>query len=248
MKSLGGNTKLMKKINLQLVLNAIFAEAPLSSAEIARIYNLQRSTVANLVNELLDSGHIRVAGLGKPNRNGGKPPTLLELNPEHGYIIGLEILPAEIRMALMNFRSDILVQRRHYFEMPLNEDSIVHEIVQIVNTLLEEQQLAEYQILGMGLGISGLVDYSKGLVRYSIGLQLDEFPITEQLEPFFDFPIYVDNDANAAVLAEKWVGKAKQYTNIVYLSVNEEVTGLDVVWFLTVKYIVASPEAPANYR
>ncbi len=226
MKSLGGNTKLMKKINRQLVLNAVYAKAPISSADIARLYRFQRSTVTNIVNELLTEGYLRVAGIGTSNKTGGKPPTLLELNAQFGYIIGIELLPAEIRMVLMNFKTEILLKKRYYFDEELNDETIITEIVQLTKTLIKEQQLAPSKILGLGLGISGLVNYSEGRVRYSIGLHLDNFPIVKKLEVFFDFPIYVDNDANAAVLAEKWLGAAKMNSNIVYMSVNEEVTGI----------------------
>lgn len=226
MKSLGGNTKLMKEINRQLVLNAVYAKAPVSSAEIARLYKLQRSTVTNIVNGLLAEGYLRVAGMGQSQKSGGKPPTLLELNPEFGYIIGVELLPAEIRLVLMNFKTEILVKKRFYFKETFNSETLIAEIGRITRWLLEEQGLKENQILGMGLGISALVNYSEGIVRYSVGLHLEEFPLVQRLQLLFDFPVYLDNDANVAVLAEKWLGNARAYRNIVYMAVNEEVTGI----------------------
>ena len=168
-KSLGGNIKLMKQINRQLILNAIFRQPDQSSSDIARTYKLQRSTVTNIVNELIAEGHVRVSGIGSSTKGGGKPPTLLELNPEYGYVIGVEILPLEIRIILMNYKSDILYKKRYNYDTPLRENNLIAEIIKIVRRLLGKYKLKDKQIFGIGLGISGLVNYDKGLIYYSIG-------------------------------------------------------------------------------
>ncbi len=225
-KTYGGNTKLMKKINRQLILNAIFEKPDQSSADIARKYKLQRSTVTNIVNELIKEGHVRVSGVGQSTKGGGKPPTLLELNPEHGYIIGVEILPLEIRLILMNYKSDVLFRERYNYKQPLNKDTLIPQIVENIKKLKKEYKLKDKNILGMGLGISGLVNYDEGQIYYSMGLKVKNFPVVKRLKEHFKFPIYIDNDANVAAIAEQWFGKAKNLANIVFVSINEEVTGV----------------------
>ena len=73
--------------NRDLVLRTIFANTSISRAEVARVTNLTRTTVSDMVNGLLNEGLVEEVGRGESI--GGKTPILLSIAPDSRYLIGL---------------------------------------------------------------------------------------------------------------------------------------------------------------
>ena len=66
------------------------------------------ATVLYTLKSFSESGLIREAGLGNSTIQGGKPPQTWQLNPQYGYVIGMELLSSETRAILMNFSGEVL--------------------------------------------------------------------------------------------------------------------------------------------
>ena len=78
---------LVRKFNTAVVLNNIRHQAPLSRAEVAKNTGLNRSTVSQIINSLLESGLVQETILQTDRI--GRPGVLLELNPQGGFAIGI---------------------------------------------------------------------------------------------------------------------------------------------------------------
>lgn len=79
----------IKGKNLKSILLLLRRRPGLSRADLARLTGLQRSTVSNLVRELLEDSRVIETGRGSPGSSGGKPTILLALNPGRGYYVSL---------------------------------------------------------------------------------------------------------------------------------------------------------------
>lgn len=100
----------VREVNLSLALRLLHSQAPLSRAQLANLTGLNKSTVSSLVEELLERGLIHETGM---NQSGtGRPSTLLELNPQAGCVIGVELGVDFVAVVLTNFMSNIL-WRKH---------------------------------------------------------------------------------------------------------------------------------------
>lgn len=221
-----GDASLIKNINQQIVLNLIRSKGPIYGAELSKITKLQAATVSKIIKKLSEIGFIEIDSLGNSTHLGGKRPILWRITPDYGYIIGIEVLPFEIRGSLINLNSEIMVQQTNIQSPKLGKDTVVAAIKKMIEGLISAANVSKEKIIGAGLGVSGLVDSKNGIVRYSIGLELKDFPLKRQMEKLVKLPIVVANDANSAVLGEKWLGQGVEASHLVYITVNEEITGI----------------------
>lgn len=223
---LAANSQLIKNLNQQIVLNLIRQHQSISGADLAKITQLQPATISKILRTLSAMGLIHESGTGQSTRLGGKRPTLWRLKADCGYVIGIEVLPFELRGVLLDFTSTLIAQQTLTPAAPNRPENIAANIVQLVHALCQDAAVAMTNVIGMGLGISGLVDAEAGLVRYSIGLGMQDYPIRQELENRLGLRVLVDNDANAGAVASKWMGCGVNAQNLVYLTINESVTGI----------------------
>ena len=96
----------MRELNLSLVLRHIHNEAPVSRAQIAQATGLNKSTVSSLVDDLLKRQLVHETGMNSVGT--GRPARLLEINPQAGGIIGVELGVDFVAVVLTDFTGNIL--------------------------------------------------------------------------------------------------------------------------------------------
>src|SRR5512143_1309649 len=97
---LTGNQEKVRKVNKSIVLNTLRLHAPISRARVANLTGLNRGTVSNIVNALVDEGLVLESE--HDGSNVGRPPIALSLRPDGGAVIGLEIGVDFIEVLLTN--------------------------------------------------------------------------------------------------------------------------------------------------
>ncbi len=88
---------------------------------------------------------------------------------------------------------------------------IVADMGKLINDLIEKQGITVADIESVGIGSPGAV--KNGVVVFSNNLAWRNAPLTEELKKYINVPIYADNDANVAALAESSCGACKGYEN-----------------------------------
>jgi glucokinase len=101
------------------------------------------------------------------------------------------------------------------------EDQLVDLLVREVN----EGHDAEPGVAGVGLGIPATIDHDRGVAIAAVNLPIDDLPIRELAEGRTGLPIFVDNDANVAALAEHLYGAARGADNAVMLTIGTGIGG-----------------------
>jgi glucokinase-like ROK family protein len=212
-----GDQALVREINLAIVFNQLWTNAPLSRAQLAGLTGLNKTTISSLVHELLSKGFVREVGLRLSR--GGRPATLLELNPEAGCMIGVEIGVDFIFAILTDFRAEI--EWRHYesTESHLNYQTIVERAKGIIHDATYMADRLGRPLLGVGVGVPGLVDIDTGVVLFAPNLEWEDIPLREMLAQSLPVPILVDNDANLSGLGEYYFGVARGVENFIYITV-----------------------------
>lgn len=87
------------------------------------------------------------------------------------------------------------------------ETTIVENIKNLINELLEENNLNINQIESIGIASPGTI--SHGVIVKAGNLNLKDFKLVERLKEFFEIPIHMRNDGKCAALAEKVYGSMK---------------------------------------
>ncbi|HEX8560945.1 MAG TPA: ROK family transcriptional regulator [Pyrinomonadaceae bacterium] len=200
-KAQAARSSTIRDINRQFVLNYIRDREPISRADIARSTELQRSTVSTIVEELKEEGLIEEVGAGVST--GGRRPTLLRLRAAGATAIGVDVTPSATTIATSDLVGRVLSRER--FE---NSPRPVELAAQVIERL-REIAAREHQgaIAGVGVSLPGLVDTVSGRAIYIPYFRWRDWPIAEEIERATGLKARVDNDANAAALAELWFGR-----------------------------------------
>jgi predicted NBD/HSP70 family sugar kinase len=188
----------IRNINRQIVLNYIRERAPISRAEISHETALQRSTVSLIVDELKQQGFIdEVEG----ESSGGRPPILLRLRAAGAIAIGIDVGTTRTVVATSDLAGRVLERRE--FE---TDPKAKRTFVKIVEYSMEYLQ-REKEIEGIGISLPGLVDSETGIAHFVPHFKWRDWKIGKELQEATGLPVTVENDANAAALAELWFGR-----------------------------------------
>ena len=190
----------IRDINRQIVLNYIREREPISRAEIARETDLQRSTISAIVEALASEGLVEEVGAGEST--GGRRPTMLRLRTKEAIAIGVAITPTCTTVATSDLAGRI-VEQREFLTDP-DPDQTLKEVIALVR---EFSLKNKGSIEAVGVSLPGLVDPSTGTAVYVPYFKWRDIPIAKTISTAFGLPVIIDNDANAAALAELWFGR-----------------------------------------
>ena len=188
----------IRYINRQIVLNYIREKEPISRAEISHETALQRSTVSLIVDELKTRGLIyEIEG----ESTGGRPPTLLRLRAAGCMAIGIDVGTAQTTVAVADLVGRVI--ERDIFDT----DPDVTAQFRRLTSSLEKFIRNNDNIEGIGVSVPGLVDPETGAALFIPHFKWRNWSLAAELSAATNLPVTVDNDANAAALAELWLGR-----------------------------------------
>jgi predicted NBD/HSP70 family sugar kinase/predicted transcriptional regulator len=188
----------IRNINRQIVLNYVRERAPISRAEISHETALQRSTVSLIVEELKIQGFIEET---EGESTGGRPPTLLQLRAAEALAIGVDVGTARTVVGISDLVGRVLKKREFVTDPSLR--NTLKNIITHVTSFIEKEKGIE----GIGVSLPGLVDPESGNAIFVPCFKWSNWPVVEELKAATGLPVMVDNDANAAALAELWFGR-----------------------------------------
>lgn len=190
-----------KEHNRNLVLKTITDRESISRAEIARVTSLTRTTVSDIVADLIEGNLVSEIGIG--SSQGGKNPILLSLVEDSRYLIGLDLSPDEFLGAIFNLRGKIrfsVSQSVHNCSGNDALDAIFEILDRLVGTSFTP-------IVGIGVGTPGLVNTDEGVVVNAVNLDWQNLPLARLLQDRYHLPAYVLNDSQAAAMGEYSYGE-----------------------------------------
>jgi predicted NBD/HSP70 family sugar kinase len=190
----------IRNINRQIVLNYVREREPISRAEIARETALQRSTISTIVDELQAEGLVEEIGAGVST--GGRRPTLLRLRAVGAMAIGVDITPSLTTIATSDLAGRVLEQEQ--FATVSDYQKMIAHVIDRVRALSRRNKGI---IEGIGVSVPGLVDPETGKVIYIPYFKWRDLDIAQMISTATGLSVMIDNDANAAALAELWFGR-----------------------------------------
>lgn len=209
--------------NSTIVLNHLRMHSPLSRANLSAAVGLNRSTISNIIEELIDSCFVRETEF----QSGmiGRPGLLLEINPQGGAVIGIEIGYDFISIILANLMAENLWRQNVKIDHAKGSDEAVRSAEDLIQKALNIAVERGLRPLGIGLGICGVTDVAEGRLVYSPNLKWENIPFRKMWAERFNIPVFVENDANAAALGEHYFAGADKADNFIYLNIGTGITG-----------------------
>ena len=188
----------IRDINRQIVLNYVRERGPISRAEIAHETALQRSTVSLIVEDLRVDGLIEeVSG----ESTGGRPPILLSLRTADAVAIGVDIGTNRTIVATSDLAGRVL-EEESFVTDPDGEETM-RRVTDAARKLVRRNNDT---IEGIGVSLPGLVN-PDGTELFVPTFAWRDLPLAKALTEGTGLPVTMDNDANAAALAELWFGR-----------------------------------------
>lgn len=195
-----------------------FAERGISRAGLAENMGLTRAAVTIIINDLISNGVI--LNTERRSTASGRPPVVLEINPDQGLVAAVDIGAMHLSAALADFSARILEE----VEVPFRVDKGARECLQeadtILRQLLQKRGLSTAHLASVGVGVPGPVIAEKGIVMAPpIMPGWDRFPIRDTLEGQWGTLVTLNNDAELGALGEWAYGAGRGERNVAFIKV-----------------------------
>lgn len=200
------------------VLRLIWEERAISRADIARRTGLSRSTVSEIVSELLATGLVHEAGEGESS--GGRRPIVLEFQDDACVILGVDMGATHVSVAVTDLRGRVLAWENRPWPVQTDPDGTRALIAEFCRACLERWGGTPDRLVGIGIAVPCPVD-----PRHQDRFSTHVLPAWkgragfEALGAEFGVPLFIDNDANLGAVAERWWGAGRGFDDFTYIKV-----------------------------
>jgi N-acetylglucosamine repressor len=204
------------------ILNTIRNSGKLTKLEIANLLDINLTTISKFVNELCSSDGIVIES-GEELSTGGRKPKSYTINKSVGYIVGIDIGGYNIRVVITDMAGNVIKQLKISNDYSLVDKQLITEIIlKLISDIRNESGILKSNIFGIGMSVSGVIDYSEGKSIYCPNINgLNDFPIKKFMEDKTTIPVIVDDSSRCMAIAEKHFGAAKDYDNFLFVSLGK---------------------------
>jgi glucokinase len=139
------------------------------------------------------------------------------------YVIGVDIGGTNIRIAAVDYEGRILSEIKY----PNDASSECEYLIEnLLKSFRELAKILDGEPDGIGLGVAGIIKLQEGVISEAPNLpKFKDFNIKATLQRETKIPIFVDNDANAAALGEKWMGAGRGIADFCCLTLGTGIGG-----------------------
>ena len=199
----------LRRGNRSVLLTKLFTEGSCSRQELSRSTGLSQATVSNVTGELIADGVVAEAGL--VDSDGGRPRTLLRIDPAFGHVVGVDIGETKVKVERFDLGMRVVATAEHVLHSGGRDvDEVVSHVVEGIRAVLTDPGIdPEIDVLGVGIGVPGIVERGPRLFVNSQAAGWGAVPLVELVQAEIPLPLHVDNGAKTLGLAEMWFGTGK---------------------------------------
>jgi predicted NBD/HSP70 family sugar kinase len=216
------STGLTRDLNRAAIFKLIGSSGPIARAQIARQLGLSPATVTAVTRELLDQGLVRVVDRSQARR--GRPALLLEVVGGAAAAFGAKVAPDHVVGVRVDLEGEVLERFEASFDA--SAPDAVERLGDLLTGWLDEAS-STVPLLGVGLGVSGVVDSAQGTLDSPL-LGWRDVPLAGLLADRLGLPVYVDNDVNTLAVSERLHGRGRDVEHFVTVTIGRGV-GLGIV-------------------
>ena len=209
--------QLLRALNEQLLLQHIRQLGRCSRAELARVSGLSKPTVSLALANVERSGLVREAGqrTGVP----GRSAVLYEVRPEAGYVLGLDIGHQYLRGAVADLTGDVLA-RTALRTKASSASGRLAELIGLADELCAQAGIQRSAITQTVIGSPGVYDPRRNTIELAGELAGWGRPaVLTELREAFGEQLVVENDVDAAALAEREHGHGREAGTFAFVHV-----------------------------
>lgn len=190
----------------------------ISKSDLLASSGLTISTLTRVLDELVSIGVISESGLGAST--GGRRPILYQVRGEYGYAFGLDVSRVVSRLILLNLAGQTLETAEWDMTVDMTPERLIGEVVGRAREWIAAHGIPLDQIIGMGIGAVGPLDREAGIIEepeWFAAPGWQHVEIVRLIEEALHVPVLLDNGANAAIVAEAWANRGKDFRHMLYV-------------------------------
>lgn len=229
-----GQVQGLRNQNRRAILSVIRRLSRTARVDIARETGISAATVTSITADLVARGLVEEvlddagpeAGAG-PTR--GRPRVLLRIRPDAFLVGGAKISEDHITVTLMDFEGTEALH--HVAAMPRGSETaaqVVGYLCAATGAALGRMGRGMADLSCLGVGLPGFIDAGQGMVHWSPCFRSRDVRFGDLLETAFPCPVFLDNDANLAALAEQWFGYGRGLAEFLVVTIEHGV-GMGIV-------------------
>ncbi len=205
----------LRRVNRGVVLRQMFMEGPLNRMALAHLTGLSSGSVTNVTAALLEEGVISEVGLEESD--GGRPRVLLQVNPDFGAVIGVEVGETCTRVEAFDMRLQLVAAADVAMHPQHNETTVViDQIILAIEKLRARFGEEGRRLLGVGVAVPGIVaGYNDDSRVHAPNIGWRDVPLQGMVQARVGVPVFADNGAKALGQAEMWLGAGRGASNAV---------------------------------
>ena len=213
----GGQPRLLRAINERALLETLRRVGPSSRPQLARLAGLSKPTVSLALANLETAGLVRPVGPSTPSL--GRSAMLYEVDPTAGYVVGIDIGRAWIRIAAADLSGHI-VARRDERNRERSATALVRTVSEVAHSVVAAAGLTWEQVAHTVVGGPGVFDPDSDRLLLAPNLPGWSRPgVMSSLREALPPSVALDNDANLAAVGERSYGSGRDADTFVYVSI-----------------------------
>lgn len=210
---------LLRRMNAVTVLDALRVRGPATGSELMQDTGLSRPTVHAVCAELMRRGLVtEIEGRSPRTAQPGRRPRQYVFNARAGHVLGIDLGAKKVTVQLADLRGDAVSEQTYVFTHEhVRARTRLDGVRRTVGRVLEEAGVEPGAVRAVAMGVPAPVDNDGQVVaseEYLPGLPGRD--LRDVLSPY-GWTTHVDNDANLAVIGERWRGVAQGCDNVIEL-------------------------------
>jgi len=203
------------------ILELIRRNGPITRADISKVTDLNIVTVSNYINAYIEKNLVSEGGMEAST--GGRKPTLVKLNHDSAYAIGIDLGHMDANGAnMIGVVTDLsgrVITRIKKLRTKDTMDKVIEGSLELIDELIKKKGVDKNKIKGVGIGVGGVIDEHLGTVRDSTknGIRTSYVSIKGMIEQRFGFPSFIGNDATFASFGEKMHALPMDVQDVIYM-------------------------------
>ncbi|WP_312861575.1 ROK family transcriptional regulator [Segnochrobactrum spirostomi] len=222
----GANSAQLRQFNERAVLQYLRRLGEASKADLARAAGLTNNAIGMLIRELEELGLVRDLGKKREGRR-GQPATLLSLDPRGAFSIGVRLDRGRTEVVLCDFNGTLLARHSHEIVLPPPEEAleiVAGDVRHLITRLSDEDRprltgIGLAQPFNLGAWLRELELPRETFARW------DEVDFAAMLQDATGVEVFLENDGNAAAIAELLYGTGREEDDFLYLFIGPAIGG-----------------------
>lgn len=203
------------------ILQLIHAKPNISRIELSRHTCLSGAAISAIVRNLMDRG--LVVESGHNSSAFGRKPVSLSLRDDAGFLAGVDLGSFYTRIVVTDIRGTPVYKQESETGILDGRDSVLFRTLKAIREAIDHSGVPKHAFKGIGIGHSGVIDVSKGLVlsfpRPGQMAEWKNVPLRDILEQEFGVPCLLEDSVRAIATAEKHFGLGIGLNDFIYVDV-----------------------------